>query len=298
MGTRGRLQRARHELKNGYDLTWRHVFNRDALTEHRTSPPVLGAAAAQALADLDRDGVAITSLEALTGDPTLLGRLQREAARLEEVAFGGSGALATHVGPKQFVVHLLGKRPMVEPAGVLAQTALQEQLKGVVDGYYGLRTRLADLNVWRTPVQTETATASQLWHRDIRDDHYVVKVFVYLEAVTEGSGPFCYVRGSHTKGPLRRLEVRTHRDRWSWRASDEDMAQAVPPTQWATCTGPPGTLVIADTNGYHKGGLARTAPRLLLHALYASSSARHRVPLRLAEDADREHWGRAIAFST
>ena len=41
-------------------------------------------------------------------------------------------------------------------------------------------------------------------------------------------------------------------------------------------TGPAGTVILADTHGWHKGGQATTTPRLLLQVLYASPGRRER----------------------
>ena len=41
-----------------------------------------------------------------------------------------------------------------------------------------------------------------------------------------------------------------------------------------TCTGPPGTMVFADTSGFHRGGWTRAKPRILSYCSYVSTKFR------------------------
>jgi hypothetical protein len=106
--------------------------------------------------------------------------------------------------------------------------------------------------------------ASQRWHRDPEDEH-VVKLFVYLSDVDDGAGPFEYVRGSATGG--------RYGDLWPWQrqgltAISDELEDAVAPEDVLTMRGPAGTIVLCDTGGFHRGGFARTAPRILSVATY------------------------------
>jgi hypothetical protein len=51
------------------------------------------------------------------------------------------------------------------------------------------------------------------------------------------------------------------------------MGEIVPPGEWVTSMGPRGTIILADTRGYHKGGLARTRDRIMYTCMFASSTA-------------------------
>ena len=35
--------------------------------------------------------------------------------------------------------------------GILAQMMLNPQIKGIADNYYGMRTKVSDINIWRNP---------------------------------------------------------------------------------------------------------------------------------------------------
>src|SRR5687768_2563797 len=107
------IRTARDVVKRRFAPTWRYGFNLEPTLHHRRNPPALGPVSARVLADLERDGLALTTLEEITGDPTLLGRLQTLARELEDkneellaerrrlLAEGGVA------GWKEFVVHLL-----------------------------------------------------------------------------------------------------------------------------------------------------------------------------------------------
>ena len=196
-------------VKRTSEPVWRYGFNAGPTRDYRRRPPVLGDEAQRVLATVNRDGLATSNLADLTGDPTLLERLQEEAYRLEgmraeelegrreRIAAGNIG------GPKdkEFVMELLdSRRPVIEPNGLLARTALNEQLRGVADGYYGLRTRVSDINFWRNLPTPLPPRSSQLWHRDLPEDYYILKLFVYLEDCGDTNGPFTYLVGHPRQG--------------------------------------------------------------------------------------------------
>ena len=58
-----------------------------------------------------------------------------------------------------------------------------------------------------------------------------------------------------------------------FRSALMSMAVVVPPEKWLKATGPKGTIVFADTSGYHKGGLARERDRLMYVCMFTSPSS-------------------------
>ena len=277
-----------HKVLLGVEPVWRYVLNGRPTRDYRRNGQGLDAESARVLRDLNRDGCATSTLEALTGDPTLLGRLQaeakvREAARADEVAAKTKALLEIeNMGDgntKPYLVQFLdAERPVIEPGGLLAMTALEPGIKSIADAYYGMRIRVADINIWRNLPSSHAPVSSQLWHRDQPDDYLVLKMFVYLEDVTEGAGPLSYVKGTHGKGDRRWRPQGTLFDGHNIRAHDTDMEREVPESRRPRFTGPAGTVVLSDTIGWHKGGRATTTPRLLFHVLFASrAAADHRM---------------------
>ncbi|RKS68633.1 phytanoyl-CoA dioxygenase PhyH [Motilibacter peucedani] len=292
--------------KRRFEPVWRHVFNAQRTKAFRAAPPQLCAEGQRLSADLARDGFAKSSLEALTGDATLLPRLQELAHSLEQ---GNARLIAEHkarldsgvkadVWDKPFVVELLDKRrPEVEPDGLLASVALHPQLRGIADTYFGLRVRVSDINIWRSLRTSKPAESSQLWHKDLADDFFVLKMFVYLEDVDEGGGPFTYLRGSHRRGDLRDLRLPEHDDGQQMRGSVDAPEQVGVGDRVEAVTGPAGTVLFADTLGYHRGGWARTSERLLMQVLFTSNADIGKRKLAAPAGVRAEDWADDLAYA-
>jgi hypothetical protein len=65
---------------------------------------------------------------------------------------------------------------------------------------------------------------------------------------------------------------------WPWgdakaKPTEEEMARAAPAEDRVTLTGPAGTLIFCDTGGFHRGGFAKTTPRVLTIWSYVSPAA-------------------------
>jgi hypothetical protein len=222
--------------------------------------------------ELDRNGAAITSVDALLGggmwDELRAYSDQLFASRADEIEEARRGA--DEEGPgKSYLMSLVPSGPIrVTPDNeVLARFALQEPLLSVANAYYGLYVRLRTFDVWQTFASSRPARDSQLWHRDPASDDHLLKVFVYLSDVDEGAGPFMYAAGTHPQGDVKR-DPASHRVKGASRTTDEEMAAVVPPERWITGLGPAGTIVMADTRGFHKGGEARERERALYYCMY------------------------------
>jgi hypothetical protein len=141
----------------------------------------------------------------------------------------------------------------------------------IVNTYRDQWTKLYYVDNWFTVpfINSTERLASQRWHRDPEDEH-VVKAFLYLVDVNEGAGPFEYIRGSSRGG--------RYGDLWPWKTGElyppqDELVEAVAPDDRLALTGPAGTLVFADTGGFHRGGYSRTTARVLATCTYVSSSS-------------------------
>jgi hypothetical protein len=254
--------------------TWRYGVNLGPTLAYRRRRPIPAPAVAATVASLDADGVAVTSVEDL-GLVDQFAELGEAVARLEgerAADIERARALAADRSNdrlKTFYIPLLGERPVIDPASPFVRFAALPALRAVADHYYRMATQLRDLNVWRNFATDAPPHSSQLWHRDWREDHLILKVFVYLSDVTEDSGPFSYARGTHAKAG-RRIDPPGIVTNMALRSTDSELAQAVSPDRWLTVCGTPGTVVFADTTGIHRGGWARGRDRVLFTALYGS----------------------------
>jgi hypothetical protein len=93
------------------------------------------------------------------------------------------------------------------------------------------------------------------WHRDSRYSHQF-KAIIYLSDVTDESGPFEYVKGSHLKESLKDaahfLGVPNSAYRFEDAQVDHLEASGILSNR-TTVKGGKGTVVLADTRGLHRG---------------------------------------------
>lgn len=269
-------ERALRRAANRTELTWRYGVNLGPTLAWRRHRHPLDGLAARLVADLDRDGIATTTLDELLGTEeaeALLAATDRvRAARDATVA----EARARLAGPddgtqKPYVVELLGSAPP-DPTSPLGAFALDPRVLAVVHGYYGMHVRLRYQDIWHTFVTDRPPTQSQLWHRD-PEDRRILKVFVALDDVVAGSGPFHYAPGTHATGRVRGRPEAVAVDGPTTRSDDAQLARVVPADRWVTATGPRGAVAFADTRGLHKGGHATERERILLVTQYLSLGA-------------------------
>jgi hypothetical protein len=150
--------------------------------------------------------------------------------------------------------------------------AANDTVLDIVNAYAGEQTRLTYVDNWFTVPYPHEAdrVASQRWHRDPEDDR-IVKMFIYFSEVDDGAGPFEYIRQS-TAG-AKYGDLFPWGDGRRYPPSDE-LEAAVEPADRVSMTGPAGTVLFADTAGYHRGGFARTNPRILMISTFLRHRAR------------------------
>jgi hypothetical protein len=255
----------------------------------------LSTAQQQALEALRRDGVAVVSFDDLLGDDTFWAELDMDMSAFvetteRELVTLGRDERASEYGKsflvRQFRAKKGEQRPLLAPDNPWVRLGISEGLLGVVNAYRGCDVRLHDVDTWYTVPEADAdeRIASQRWHRDGWEDH-IVKVFTYFSDVDSEAGPFEYLRGSPTGGKYGAL--------WPWQDKEvypdqDEFAAAVDSTDCAVLTGPPGTMVICDTSGFHRGGFARSKPRILSYLTYLSDDASRRH--RRKFDVDWSAW--------
>ena len=268
---------ARRMGKQSY-FTWRYVLNCQPTLSYMAKPHSLSGEAAELLKCLNSDGVAITSVSALLGVNSLYAELVQAVDQLEidktsEIAECRASMLAgISDRRKSYMVSLLSDSTHLDLNEIYTRFALQDPIRQIVNAYYGMYVALRSCNVWHNFVTTEPPCESQLWHRD-PEDRFVLKVFVLMRDVDAGSGPFIYARGSHPKGKLSTHPAYLYKEGDTTRSSDDQMAEVVPRHRWTAGVGKRGTMIFADTRGYHKGGLARKHERILYVCEFFSRGA-------------------------
>jgi hypothetical protein len=120
---------------------------------------------------------------------------------------------------------------------------------------------------WSTAFQREASSeAAQLYHFDL-DRVKWLKIFFYLNDVTEENGPHCYVKGTHKIGakPKKLLE------RGYVRINDEEIHSYYPESDIRVVCGAAGSIFAGDTKCWHKGMNLKSGHRLVLELEYTSS---------------------------
>jgi hypothetical protein len=212
------------------------------------------SACADALADLDRDGLSMLADDVAHGES-----VERIAAFFNRERV---------IGPDGKLVPLNGV-----PAGTVAAAYPLETVLGCQDvldlinapavlriaaGYLGCKPTLSSLGVrWSFP-SPGPSNATQRFHRD-HDDWRSLKLFVYLTDVDSDSGPHAYVRGSHKTSA--KLRARPY--------APAAIERRYGPDNMRPIVGPRGTTFMADTYGIHAGLPPLLRPRLILQAQYS-----------------------------
>jgi Phytanoyl-CoA dioxygenase (PhyH) len=235
---------------------WR-LRNRDRSGPGEAPPELSGV-----VEQLHRDGVVITDFATVFGDAALFDEAAAEVQRRYEARPQEDGDVAA--GSKGTFLTKLGD-PSYDVDHVFARIALHPRALAVANGYLKLRSTLRALDVWHTHPTAGPAIQTQLWHRD-GDDVVNAKMFVYFTDVRRSAGPLVYAKGTHPYGSSRELPERDEQAR----STDEQLREVAPESDWVLCEGAPGTVVFADTCGYHKQPKPESDERLLLVSHYVS----------------------------
>ncbi len=239
-----------------------------------------------ALDALRRDGIAVLDARRLLGDELwneALADVQPFIRETEQALrdLGEQPASKDEVIIRRFLTRLGKKvdgkkpeKPRFPGQAPWVRLATAVPLLDLVNSYRGELNRLYEVDQWFTVPYPRSVDRvdSQRWHRDPEHAH-VVKVFVYFSDVDDEAGPFEYVRGSAEGGRYSHL--------WPWAdghryVAAEELEPAVAPEDRLTATGPAGTMIVADTGGFHRGGFARTRPRVLSTSTYLPPDTRKR----------------------
>jgi hypothetical protein len=211
---------------------------------------------------LAQNGFARGRFDELFGETALFDEAAAQAQRLYKQR--GERCPAGN-GKATYLAKLATRR--YDAGDPFVRIALHPAVLAVANGYLRLRSTLRALELWHTWPTPGEAIQTQLWHRDA-DDVMNVKLFCYFTEVSRAAGPLTYAPGTH---PLGHRRTRPERDE-NLRSTDNQMAEIVPPSEWVVLEGGPGTIVFADTCGYHKQLKPESKERLKLVAQYVSGS--------------------------
>ena len=258
-----------------YSLHDRVLSNRTSRRRFSGAPPELNDVQQRIVSELGTDGYSLLTFAELFPESESWKEIESQsdqfASDTQSALAGDREGLRVRAG-KEFVVRLHSYDVELGLEDPWFRACASHRMLDLANTYLGLWSKLEYVDMWYSVPQPEEAAriASQRWHRDFNDKH-LLKAFVYLVDVDEGTGPFQYVPGSAPGGP--------YGDAWPWRPlgenypPEEELERRIPEDAVKRFTGPKGTLLFCNTAGFHRGGFATTAPRVLATATYSSPAS-------------------------
>lgn len=225
------------------------------------------------VSELRQNGIAVTNIERLGLNADLTSQLMKACQSLAESPDALSIGEDRHDNisgvKKSFFFRLLGHDTIhVNQPDIFSRMALDPNLLSIANEYLRCYSRLTRYNVWLNLPSLEDPKSSQLWHRDYGDG-VMLKMFLMVSPVNKENGAFSYIPGTQLGGRRRNLDPPVIYELGNrQRTLDEQMREVVPESEWVTPAGGPGTVIFADTSGFHKGGFVQSGRRLLFKAYY------------------------------
>jgi hypothetical protein len=228
--------------------------------------PILSEVQKKVIQQLFTRGIAVTHFDELFGDRVKWNQLGEEFKRFVDSKQVQDSLRDYENGSrlgewnKDFLIMKYPDITTLPLDSPWLELALDERILQVVNSYLGLWSKLYYFDLWYTlPVKGDRqATASQTWHRD-PEDRRLVKIFLYFSEVDKESGPLQYIPGSRRSGgPYSHLWPKRHQ---AYPPENEIEAE-IPRSEWFTGLASPGTFILVDTTGFHRGGYATKHPRL------------------------------------
>lgn len=231
---------------------------------HSCLLPKLTEFEAELVRGLERDGVFVTSLEAL-GLPHTDEMISAGIAISTALADGSRG-------PRSRSWKSSGALTAESEAyRAIFRWGLHLPLLRIVESYLGLPAAYDGPKVAYTPADGRQA-GNRLWHRD-REDRRMMKIAIYLNPVSRSGGPLECIKTSVYDGPVDRdfnYPVLTHAQ------LEQKLGRNIGDGDITSCTGPAGTVVFMDTARlYHRGKPAVDMDRRALFHSYFSRTPRH-----------------------
>ncbi|MFM7406078.1 MAG: phytanoyl-CoA dioxygenase [Cuspidothrix sp.] len=225
------------------------------LWQHQNYLPILEGKDKIIAESLKRDGVCITSLDEL-GLPSTSELLKAANIFLPKMGKDNYESLGQN-HPEIFNVTHLNE---------FLDWGKESRLLNILENYIGLPVAYHGVQI-RKDFINKNQFKTMMWHRD-SEDRRIVKIIIYLNDVDKEQGPFQYAPSAFTSGVN---FYRLYHKIYNQGLDDESFNQIVPKSVWKSCTGPAGTVIIADTNRLLHHGTVRTKERSTLFFAYTAN---------------------------
>ena len=230
---------------------------------HKPALPPLKDLDAGIVAALEKDGIYITTIDAL-------GLANAEAVIRESraLAEGFAQEAHEHVAKGEVFTIVPPERVFRHPAIYLL--GLQDRLLDIAENYLGLPPAYDGVTINYT-VADGREVSTRKWHRDW-EDRRMLKVAVYLHDVDESAGPFQMIKRHDT--------LQNDQDGFNYElADDATLIERLGPSyadDIVSCCGKAGTVIFTDTaRFFHRGKPATGRDRMALFYSYFAQNPRH-----------------------
>lgn len=262
---------------------WYYVLNREGRSLYKNYPQEMNSLQKRIVKELKQDGIAVAHLDDFFPGQNLLSILQQYVKELRNATKGRKHG-------KSFLLALWEEYPVIDLSNPLIKLALTPAILDTVNAYLDLwsKLRIFTLNITLPVNAGAEEVQSQRWHRD-PEDKKTCKVFLYLNDVDEGAGPFNYVLRSQYGGRWRKLFPQ--RPPKGVYPPEGAVERVVPQKDIKVLTGRAGTIIFCDTSGLHKGGYAAAKQRIMFTAGFNSEASLWKILYRYPENWERQNDG-------
>lgn len=229
-----------------------------ALNEHAKFLPKLDAYGQKIVNDLQNQGTCVINIDdlGLSATDKMMSTAFTLAEKLKLVNNNSQKTDSCEVGSCPEDLHEFTE---------MLFWALEPKLLDIIENYIGLPIIYQGFAM-RKSVADGQYSGVRRWHIDW-EDRRIIKIIIYLNDVVEGGGPYEYIPRQITTEAIAKLNYYN-----LGYLSDEEMAVAVPKSNWETCFAPKGTMVISDTSSvFHRAQPPTQQERFSITFCYTSA---------------------------
>ncbi|NER24865.1 MAG: 2OG-Fe(II) oxygenase [Symploca sp. SIO1C2] len=234
--------------------TQAEINYREAQKQHSKNLPAISDYERDLVNKLKVEGVAMTSLEALSipyteqmlqAAKTLMPKIPRSISK-------NNDEFVVHATPQQILEHQ-----------EIFLWGLEQRLINIIENYLGLPVAYHGA-YFRRDLINKVQLKSRLWHID-SEDIKVLKVIIYLNDIDDQIGPFEYIPQCFTSQLTSSLKYT-----YGY-VQDETVKKVISPSHFKSCTGIAGTVFLAATGSiFHRGKVPLLSDRYTIFFDYTS----------------------------
>jgi len=157
--------------------------------------------------------------------------------------------------------HTIVKHPL-KNIELTNEMATNETIQAIAAAFLNCAPALGTTNMRLSTAQEGPPAGTNMFHKDFNSPVRFIKFFTYFNDVAMNNGPFTYVHGSNRELPSNPHWASAHR--WP----DEAIENIYGLEKIKNLTANYGDLIIATTNGFHKGLNLQEGSRLMLTLNY------------------------------